>query len=39
MPRPESRSKKLMAMKPDPDYLPEHQDALEKAKKLQEKLK
>jgi tetratricopeptide (TPR) repeat protein len=29
----------LMAMKPDPDYLPEHQDALEKAKKLQEKLK
>lgn len=29
----------LMAMTPDPNYLPEHQDAIEKAKKLQDKLK
>jgi len=29
----------LMAMTPDPNYLPEHQDALDKAKKLQEKMK
>jgi tetratricopeptide (TPR) repeat protein len=29
----------LLAMTPSPDYLPEHNDALEGAKKLQEKLK
>lgn len=29
----------LMAMTPDPNYLPEHQEAVEKAKKLQEKLR
>ncbi len=29
----------LMAMAPDPDYLPEHQEAVEKAKKLLEKIK
>jgi tetratricopeptide (TPR) repeat protein len=29
----------LLAMTPDPNYVPEHKDAVEKAKELQKKLK